>query len=127
MRGRCPEFDHCLATLLTDLLDRGLDRRVLVIAMGEFGRTPKVNGMGGRDHWPGVMSVLLAGGRYRMGQVIGASDGHGATVLRAPYLPQQVLGMVYRHLNIDPALTFPDHTGRPRHVLEEREPVEELG
>jgi hypothetical protein len=126
MRGRCPEFDHCLATLLTDLLDRGLDRRVLVIAMGEFGRTPKVNGMGGRDHWPGVMSVLLAG-RYRMGQVIGASDGHGATVLRAPYLPQQVLGMVYRHLNIDPALTFPDHTGRPRHVLEEREPVEELG
>ncbi len=61
-----------------------------------------------------------------MGQVIGASDSHGARVTHAPYLPQNLLGMVYRHLDIDPALTFPDHTGRPRYVLEEREPITEL-
>jgi hypothetical protein len=126
MKKRSPEYDIGLAALITDLAARGMDRDVLVVSMGEFGRTPKVNVNAGRDHWPGVASVLLAGGGYRMGQAIGASDARGGTVARAPYAPQNVLGMVYRHLGIDPGLTFPDFTGRPRHILEEREPIVEL-
>jgi hypothetical protein len=94
--------------------------------MGEFGRTPKVNKDAGRDHWPNVMSVLLSGGEYRLGQAIGASDDKGASARSAPYRPQNVLGMVYRHLGIDTGLTFQDRTGRPRHLLEEREPITEL-
>jgi len=126
MRSRLPEYDQGLATLIRDLRDRGMNRDVLVVAMGEFGRTPRVNVNAGRDHWPAVMSVLFAGGAYRMGQVIGASDARGAAVLRAPFHPQQVLGMLYRHLGIDPAMAFPDFSGRPRHILEEREPIREL-
>lgn len=123
---RAPIYDQGMAALIEDLRDRGLQRDVLVVAMGEFGRTPKVNAQAGRDHWPAVSSVLLAGGSYRMGQVIGASDARGGAVTQAPYPPQSVLGMVYRHLGIDPAMTFPDFSGRPRHVLEEREPITEL-
>ncbi|HUE70366.1 MAG TPA: DUF1501 domain-containing protein [Pirellulaceae bacterium] len=126
MRQRCPAFDQAVATLVTDLCDRGLNQRVLVVAMGEFGRTPRVNANGGRDHWPGAGSVLFAGGRYRMGQVIGATDSKGGVVTEAPYGPQSVLHMVYAHLGIDSSQTFPDHTGRPRYILEEREPIREM-
>lgn len=126
MQGRGPVFDRGVAALIEDLKDRGLDREVLVVAMGEFGRTPRVNGMAGRDHFPAVNSVLLAGGSYRMGQAIGASDRNGTQVTQSPYRPQNVLAMVYRHLGIDPALTFNDYSGRPRHVLEERALITEL-
>ena len=126
MQDRCPAFDHGLTALIEDLADRGLNRDVLVIAMGEFGRTPRVNGNGGRDHFPAVNSVLLAGGNFRMGQIIGASDRIGSQATQAPYRPQNVLAMVYRHLGIDPSLTFNDFSGRPRHILEERAPINEL-
>jgi uncharacterized protein (DUF1501 family) len=99
---------------------------VLVVGMGEFGRSPKMNVDAGRDHWPAVNSVVLAGGRFRMGQAIGATDAVAGAVAAAPYPPQSVLAMVYRHLGIDPAATFVDHTGRPRYILEEREPIAEL-
>jgi uncharacterized protein (DUF1501 family) len=126
MKARCPEFDRGITALITDLRERGLARDVLVVAMGEFGRTPRINAMAGRDHWPAVSSVMISGGRYQMGQVIGATDGKGAYVAAAPYQPQNVLAMVYHHLGIDPALTFPDYTGRPRYVLEERGLIREL-
>jgi hypothetical protein len=126
MKARCPEFDRGITTLITDLRERGLTQDVLVVAMGEFGRTPRVNQNAGRDHWPAVASVLIAGGNYKMGQVVGATDSKGAYVAAAPYQPQNVLAMVYRHLGIDPSLTFPDYTGRPRYVLEERGLISEL-
>ena len=126
MRQRCPAFDQGVAALVTDLCDRGLSQRVLVVAMGEFGRTPRVNASGGRDHWPGAGSVLFAGGRFRMGQVIGATDSKGGVVTESPYGPQSILHMVYSHLGIDPSRTFPDFTGRPRYILEEREPIREM-
>lgn len=126
MRERGPIYDQGITALITDLRERGLAQKALVVAMGEFGRTPRMNLNAGRDHWPAVASVLLAGGRYRMGQVIGATDAQGAAVTEAPYKPQSVLAMVYRHLGIDPGMTFPDFTGRPRYVLEEREPIAEL-
>jgi hypothetical protein len=126
MKKRAPNYDQGLAALIEDLDQRGLTRDVLVVAMGEFGRTPKMNHKAGRDHWPAVASVLLAGGSYRMGQVIGATDFKGGAVTQALYPPQSVLAMVYRHLGIDPAMTFLDFTGRPRAVLEERDPIVEL-
>lgn len=126
IRPRAAAYDAALRALLDDLHDRGLSRRVLVVAMGEFGRTPRVNPDGGRDHWPAVNNVLIAGGPYRMGQVIGETDEDGASVTAAPYPPQSVLAMVYRHLGIDPGMTFDDFTGRPRYVLEERRLIREL-
>lgn len=126
MQQRAPVYDQGLSALIEDLRQRGLNRDVLLVAMGEFGRTPKLNQNAGRDHWPAVASVLLTGGSYRMGQAIGASDSRGGAVTQAPYPPQSILAMVYRHLGIDPALTFPDFTGRPRYILEERETITEL-
>ncbi len=126
MRKKGPAYDQAVAALVTDLYDRGLDRDVLVVAIGEFGRTPRVNRDAGRDHWGKVMSVLFSGGGLRMGQVVGASDRNGEAPIEAPYRPENVLATVYRHLGIDPALTFNDHTGRPRYLLERREIINEL-
>ncbi len=126
MKVRGADYDTGISALIRDLQQRGLNRDVLVVAMGEFGRTPRVNVNGGRDHWPGVASVMVSGGDHAMGQIVGGTDKHAGTVVAAPYLPQQVLALVYRHLGIDPATTFPDFSGRPRYILEEREPIHEL-
>jgi len=126
MKDDGPELDRGVAALVSDLHDRGLDRDVMVVAMGEFGRTPKINGNAGRDHWGNVMSVLLAGGGLRMGQAIGSSNHKGEIPEESPYRPEHVLAMLYRHLGIDPMTTLPDLSGRPRYLLEERELIEEL-
>jgi len=126
MNTKGPNYDRGAAALISDLCQRGLDRDVLVVAMGEFGRTPRVNSKAGRDHWGAVMSVMLAGGGLRMGQVIGASNRRGEVPATAPYRPENVLATVYRHLDIDPSATLPDYSGRPRHLLERREPIKEL-
>jgi hypothetical protein len=126
IRPRAPEYDAGLSALIEDLHQRGMQRDVLVVAMGEFGRTPRINPNGGRDHFPAVNNVLLSGGDFRMGQVIGETDRNGAEVTEAPYRPQSVLAMVYRHLGIDPGMTFNDYSGRPRYVLEHRTPIAEL-
>lgn len=130
MRRHGPMFDQAAAALIDDLHDRGLAERVLVVVMGEFGREPKIttiNGLPpGRDHWGNLMSVALAGGGLRGGQVIGASDANGSRPIESPYRAECVLGHIYRHLGIDPSLTFPDFRGRPRHLLEIREPIREL-
>jgi hypothetical protein len=123
---RAAQYDTAITALIDDLRDRGLQRNVLVAAMGEFGRTPRVNASGGRDHWPAVNGALLAGEAFRMGQVVGQTDAHGGRVVSAPYPPQSILTMVYRHLGIDPSQTFDDFSGRPRFVLEQRDPVLEL-
>ena len=126
MKTKGPAFDQGVAALVSDLHERGLAERIMVVAMGEFGRTPRVNKNAGRDHWGRVMSVLLAGGQLRTGQVIGASDSKGASPIQQPYRPENILATLYRHLGIDPAITFTDSSGRPRFLLEEREPVQEL-
>lgn len=126
MKQKGPDYDRGVASLVRDLCDRGLDREVLVVAMGEFGRTPRVNKTAGRDHWGAAMSVLLAGGGLKMGQVIGATNSKGETPVDRPHRPEHVLAMVYRHLGIDPQATFDDFSGRPRYVLEDAELIEEL-
>lgn len=124
-----PRYDQGVAALVEDLHERGLDQDVLVVAMGEFGRTPKMNNRSpapGRDHWGPLMSVLMAGGGLPVGQVVGSSNDKGEVPVDTPYRPENVLAMTYRHLDIDPSQTFLDNSGRPRYILEERDLIHEL-
>lgn len=125
IKRRGPDYDRAVAALVSDLYDRGMERDVLVVAMGEFGRTPRVNRKAGRDHWGALMSVMLAGGGLAPG-IIGASNSKGEVPAAAPYQPENVLAMLYRHLGIDPETTFDDFAGRPRYVLERRGLIKEL-
>jgi hypothetical protein len=94
---------------------------------GEFGRTPKVNGNdGGRDHWAPVMSALIAGGGLKMGQAIGASSARGEYPKDRPYKVPHLLSTIYHAMGIDPGYTFPNGSGRPMYILDERNKVEEL-
>ncbi|MFN0018272.1 MAG: DUF1501 domain-containing protein [Pirellulaceae bacterium] len=129
MKRRLPYMDEALSTLIEDISERGLDRRILVVVVGEFGRTPRLshNAFGtGRDHWPQAYSALLSGGGLKMGQVIGATNSKAEYPTERPYSPQDLLHTVYRHLGIDPQQTFPDLTGRPIRILEEGRGIREL-
>lgn len=126
MRQLMPRVDRALAALVTDLYERGLDRDVLVVITGEFGRTPRMNDGGGRDHWPGAYSVVFSGGGLKVGQVVGATTPDGATPASDPYGPQDVLAMIYRHVGIDPATTVEDALGRPIPLLERHRLIREL-
>ena len=126
MNAKGPAMDQAIASLVTDLYETGLHQKVMVVAMGEFGRTPRVNKNAGRDHWGRVMSVMMSGGDLKVGQVVGASDSTGSVPVESPYRPENVLALMYRHLGIDPSLTFPDNAGRPRYLLETHELISEL-
>ncbi len=121
-----PQADQGISALVEDLHERGLADDVVVLAWGEFGRTPKVNAAGGRDHWVPVMSAVLAGGGLKTGQVIGSTDRRGERPRERPYHVQQVLATLYQALGIDPGMTLPDSTGRPIHLLDACEPIREL-
>jgi uncharacterized protein (DUF1501 family) len=122
-----PPFDVAISALIRDLIDRGLYEKTLVVAMGEFGRTPRMNSAGGRDHWGHAFSVLFAGGGLRMGQVIGASSERGEYVVDRPLDPQDVCATAYHHLGIDARrVAFPDNLGRPMYLLDHGEPIREL-
>jgi hypothetical protein len=134
-RWRLPYYDQAVTALVEDLSARGLDRDVLLVVTGEFGRTPRLeNVVGsqtkvhqpGRDHWPGAMSLLVAGGGTRTGQVIGATDAQGGHPRDRPLSPNDVWATVYRHLGIDPSWTVTDHAGRPMPILPSGAPIAEL-
>lgn len=97
----CPDFDRVVATLLEDLRSRGLLEETLVIVAGEFGRTPRLNARGGRDHWCGAWSALLAGGGIRGGCVLGASDARGSSVAERPVAPAELAATILHSLGID--------------------------
>jgi Protein of unknown function (DUF1501) len=128
---RLPFYDRAVTALIEDLYARGLDRRVMLIVTGEFGRTPKLeyekaSGRPGRDHWPQAMSLIVAGGGMRVGQVVGSTDSKGAHPKDRPLSPNDLWATMYQHLGIDPEKTFPDHTGRPMAILPHGEPIREL-
>lgn len=125
-RGFLPRWDRAFPALMQDLEDRGLLESTLVIAWGEFGRTPRVNNDAGRDHYPNVFSAALAGGPVIGGRVVGESDSRGAFPKANPKTPQDVLALMYRHLGVDPTVSYLDNTGRPHPVLPSGRPVEEL-
>ena len=124
-RTLCPMFDQACSALFWDLHDRGLLASTLVLALGEFGRTPYLNARGGRDHWPGVWSILVGGGGLRGGQIIGASDALGGEPRDRPVTPADVAATIYRTLAIDPALLVPGPDGRPQR-LTDGTPIAEL-
>ena len=127
---RFPMYDRAVTALIDDLYTRGLDRRVLLIVTGEFGRTPRLsysNGRPGRDHWPQAMSVLVSGGGMRTGQIVGSTNSRGEHPKDRPLTPNDLWATMFRHLGIDHAHTsFLDHTGRPMYLLDDRRVIREL-
>jgi len=111
--GLIPSLDRAYSSLLTDLHERRMLGETLVVVMGEFGRTPKLNRLGGRDHWPRVFSVMLAGGGVPGGQVIGSSDDMGESPHDRPVTPADLAASIYKLLGIDPATTLYTSDGRP--------------
>jgi hypothetical protein len=123
-----PIFDRCVSALVDDLHDRGLSDDCTVVVMGEFGRTPKISGQVGRDHWPNVNQVLLAGGGMTTGQVIGATDRIAGEAVSRPVTFGELYATIYKNLGIDARTTVADLEGRPQHLVEEAgEPIKELG
>lgn len=127
LKGRLPRFDAALAGLITDLEQRGLLDETLVVYLTEFGRTPKINNQAGRDHWPGAFSVAFAGAGIQTGQVLGASDKHGAHVVEFPVSPEEIAATILSLVGIDPQTTFTSRVdGRPIFYVEKARPVQRL-
>jgi hypothetical protein len=119
-------FDQGVAALIADLDQRGLLEKTLVIALGEFGRTPKVNKDGGRDHWPGAMSVLMAGAGVPRGQIVGATDPKGYYAAERVYKPEDFAATLYTKMGIDPAQVLHTNTGRPIQLVNGGRLIKEL-
>lgn len=127
---RCPFFDRTMSALIADLAQRGMLERTMVVAIGEFGRSPKIGvattdnvGPGGRDHWPECYSCLIAGGGVRPGQIYGESDRFAAWPKSNPVHPYDLITTIYHALGIDPATEYHDSLNRPRRLVEHGQPV----
>ena len=126
VRDHGGKLDQCLSALLDDLEARGMLDDVAVVVWGEFGRTPKINPKAGRDHWPQVSAALLAGGGFRTGQVIGATNRLGEHATDRPVHMQEITATLYHALGVRTAeTTLVDATGRPQYLVE-RQPIREL-
>jgi hypothetical protein len=124
LRRMVPLLDQALCALIDDLRDRGLADDVLVVCLGEFGRTPKITPLGpGREHWADAGCVVLAGGGLMTGRVVGETDGKGERDRGRPVSFQNLFATIYRTLSIDPATRVTDFAGRPQHLLEDRDPI----
>jgi uncharacterized protein (DUF1501 family) len=128
LKRQLPDLDRGIANLIQDLHDRGMADDVVTVVWGEFGRTPRVGDStpDGRGHWPSVMSALVAGGGLKMGQAIGSSSARGEHPRDRRCTPAQLLSTIYQALGIDPAMTFPNNSGRPMYILDDRQPITEL-
>ncbi len=135
LQVRLPIYDQAVTALIEDVYERGLDKRTLILVTGEFGRTPRLeNSVGtqtgtmqpGRDHWPQAMSLIMAGGGMRTGQVVGSTNSKGEHPADRPLTPNDLWATVYRHLGINSEDSFPDHRGRPMPILPFGEPIAEL-
>jgi hypothetical protein len=124
--GKLPSLDRAYAALLTDLRERGLLESTLVVLMGEFGRTPKLNATGGRDHWPRAGFACLAGGGVKGGQVIGATNAFGEIPVDRPVTPPDLAFTILRLLGVDPARELTTPAGRPMKILNEGSFIGEL-
>jgi len=121
-----PNFEASIAALIEDLDERDMLETTMVVALGEFGRTPKVNKDGGRDHWSNAMSVLFAGGGTPRGQVIGATDRNGYSAVERVLSPENFVSTIYTKLGIDPGMVLYSPEGRPVHLVSDPTPIREL-
>jgi hypothetical protein len=126
LRLRLPDWDNTVATLINDLDQRGLLSSTLVIALGEFGRTPTINRDAGRDHWSNSMSVLFAGAGTPGNQAVGATDVRGYAPVGRTHSPENFASTIYLKLGIDPGKILYTPQGRPTHLVSETEPIREL-
>jgi hypothetical protein len=126
----CPPLDRAVSAFLDDVRDRGLERNILLLVTGEFGRAPRISGgtgnAAGRDHWAPLNSAVLAGGGLRMGQVVGESDARAAYAKSRPLTPGDLFATLLHVLGIDPKVQFKDPSGRPVYMIEDGTPIEEL-
>jgi hypothetical protein len=119
-RHHCPVLDRGLCALMEDLRLRGLEKDVTVLVWGEFGRTPKINANGGRDHWPQVACAILGGGGMKVGQVIGSTNANAEYAKDRPVHFQEVFATLYHNLGLDPRTsTVTDHAGRPHYLVDD--------
>jgi hypothetical protein len=134
-RWRMPCYDQALSALIEDIYARGMDKDVMIVATGEFGRTPKIStqigtatgvNQPGRDHWPNSMSLLVSGGGMRTGQVIGATNGRAEYPVERPMSPNDLWATVYSHLGVNYHDSFDDLQGRPMPILPFGDPIREL-
>lgn len=127
---RCPVFDESMSAFIEDMAARGLLERTLVIAIGEFGRSPRIGapttdnvGPGGRDHWPECYSFLIAGGGVQPGRIYGKSDRYAAYPADNPVHPYDLIATIYHALGIDPQTEYLDTLGRPRRLVQDGQPI----
>ncbi len=125
-KKRLPDVDQTIATLITDLQERGLLDETLVVVLGEFGRTPKINKDAGRDHWSNAMSVLMAGAGTPGGTIVGATDAHGYSAVDRVVSPENFASTIYSKLGIDPDAMLYTPQGRPAHLVSDPTPISEL-
>lgn len=129
MQVRLPYMDQALSTLIEDIHERSLDKKIMVVAVGEFGRTPRLssNSSGtGRNHWPQAYTALFSGGNLKMGKVVGATNSKAEFPTHSPHTPQDMLATIYRHLGIDFNQSIVDHQGRPIPILPHGKPIADL-
>jgi Protein of unknown function (DUF1501) len=126
MKGLAPPMDKGVAAFLDDVANRGLDQDILLVITGEFGRTPRINGTAGRDHWAPLSTLALAGGGLKMGQVIGQSSEKAEVPKTTPITPQDLMATVFHVLGLPQELQFQDPTGRPTPMLDGGKPIAEL-
>ena len=119
-------LDQAIASLITDLSERGMLDDVLIFCAGEFGRTPLINGHAGRDHWSNCFTVMFAGGGMKGGQVIGASEKYGGGVLERAVTPLDLLATIYQTLGIPLSTHYDDSSGRPTSIVDTGKPIREL-
>jgi hypothetical protein len=126
LKTKIPPFEASVAALIEDLQQQGMLQRTLVVALGEFGRTPQINSRGGRDHWSNAMSVLFAGGGTPGGLVVGTTDRDGYAPIDRVLAPENFVSTVYRKLGIDPGQILYTPQGRPTHLVSDENPIAEL-
>jgi hypothetical protein len=126
LKQRSPQLDHAVSAFIEDTHQRGVDKEILLVITGEFGRTPKINGSAGRDHWAPLSTLALAGGGLQMGQVIGESAEKVDVPKTTPIGPQDLMATVFTVLGIDRRVQFLDSAGRPVYMIENGKPIEEL-
>lgn len=126
LKKQLPPLEASIATLIEDLDERGRLEKTMVIVLGEFGRTPKINARRGRDHWSNAMSVLFAGGGAPRGAVIGATDRQGYAAVERVLSPENFVSTIYRKLGIDPDKILYNTEGRPTHLVSDPTPIREL-
>lgn len=127
MQQAAPPMDHAVSVFLEDLAQRGLSQKILLVLTGEFGRTPRVNQYGGRDHWGPLCTLALAGGGLKMGQVVGESSAKIEVPKSTPILPKDLMATIFHVLGFNLGIQFPDTSGRPQYLLPEgAKPIAEL-